>query len=41
MFRAIALVAALTLSAAADQSLPGFTEASTQAQRDLEAEFDS
>lgn len=40
MFRAIALVSALTLGAAADQSLPGFTEAGAQAQRDLEAEFD-
>lgn len=40
MFRAIALVSALTLDAAADPSLPGFTEADTQAQRNLEAEFD-
>ena len=40
MFRALALVSALTLSAAADQSIPGFTEAGAKAQRDLEAEFD-
>lgn len=40
MFRATALVSALTLGAAADQSLPGFTEAGAQAQRNLEAEFD-
>ncbi len=40
MYRAIALVSALTLSAAAEQSLPGFTEAGSKAQRDLEAEFD-
>ena len=40
MFRAIALVSALTLSAADDQSLQGFTEAGAKAQRELEAEFD-
>ena len=40
MFRAIAFVSGLTLGAAADQSLPGFTEAGAQAQRNLEAEFD-
>ena len=41
MFRAIAFVSALTLNVAADESIPGFTEAGAQAQRDLEAEFDS
>ena len=41
MFRAIAFVSALTLNVATDESIPGFTEAGAQAQRDLEAEFDS
>ena len=40
MFRAIALVSALTIGAVANPSLPGFTETGTQAQRNLEAEFD-
>ncbi|MCY3819917.1 MAG: M28 family peptidase [Gammaproteobacteria bacterium] len=40
MFRAISLVSALTLGAAADPSLPGFTDTGAEAQRDLEAEFD-
>ena len=40
MFRAIALVSALTLNAAADESLPGFTEAGAEVQRGLEAVFD-
>lgn len=40
MFRAISLVSALTLGAAADQSLPGFTDAGAEVQRKLEAAFD-
>ena len=40
MFRAIALVSALTLNAAADESLPGFTDAGAETQRRLEAAFD-
>ena len=40
MFRAIALVSALTLNAVADESLPGFTDAGAEVQRSLEAAFD-
>ena len=41
MFRAIAIVSALTLNVAADASIPGFTEAGADDQRRLEAAFDS